>query len=153
MAAVPSGNSRILGLSFSSNPICLRSLAKKAPVVAPDAGSIELLGQPLAEGATPPGRFMNDAVARALGENPVVALREVVCLSSCDHGCAAAISAPGKWTYLLGRLTPDMTDDLLAYAATYAGSKTGTVLPSKRPASLSRMIVGRVPDLGTERAA
>ena len=104
-------------------------------------------GLPLAEGQAAPGRFMLDAIASLLGPNPAVEVREVACLSSCDHGCAAAISAPGKWTYLLGRLDPALAPDLLAYAATYAASKTGTVLPSKRPASLARMVLGRVPDL------
>ena len=69
------------------------------------------------------------------------------CLSSCDHGCAAAISAPGKWTYLLGRLDTALVPDLVEYAATYAAHPTGTVLPSRRPASLARMILGRMPDL------
>ncbi len=104
-------------------------------------------GLPLAEGQTAPGRIMHDAVAGLLAANPAVVLREVVCLSSCDAGCAAAISAPGKWTYLLGRLEPALAADLLSYAALYAASKTGTVLPSKRPASLGRMVLGRVPDL------
>ena len=40
-----------------------------------------------------------------------------------------------------------LAPDLLAYAAAYAAAKTGTVLPSKRPASLARMVLGRVPDL------
>ena len=104
-------------------------------------------GLPLAEGGTPPGQAMLNAVAALLGPDPAVELREVACLSSCDHGCAAAISAPGKWTYLLGRLDPALVPDLLAYAAAYAASRTGTVLPSKRPASLARMVLGRVPDL------
>ena len=104
-------------------------------------------GQPLAEGAIAPGRKMHDAVAALLADHPAVELREVVCLSSCDHGCAAAISEPGKWTYLLGRLEPALAPDLLSYAATYAAHRTGTVLPSKRPASLARMVLGRMPDL------
>jgi predicted metal-binding protein len=104
-------------------------------------------GRELLPGATPPGRLFHDAVAASLADPPQVELREVVCLSSCDHGCAAAISAAGKWTYVLGRLEPSMIPDLLTYAASYAGSKTGTVLPSKRPASLGRMILARVPDL------
>ena len=104
-------------------------------------------GLPLAPGQAAPGRIMHDAVAALLPASPVVELREVACLSSCDSGCAAAIAAPGKWTYLLGRLDPALAPDLLAYAATYAASKTGTVLPSKRPASLARMVLGRVPDL------
>jgi predicted metal-binding protein len=101
-----------------------------------------------------PGQRMLDTIAALLDpQAPIVDLREVVCLSSCDHGCAAAISAPGKWTYLLGRLEPGMAADLLGYAATYARSATGTVLPSRRPVSLARVVLGRMPDLTQGRAA
>ncbi len=110
-------------------------------------------GKPLEEGQTSPGRHLFDAVAAALGGDPAVELREVVCLSSCDQGCAAAISQPGKWTYLLGRLEPWMVPDLLTYAASYATHRTGTVLPSKRPPSLARMILGRMPDLADRELA
>jgi len=111
-------------------------------------------GQKLADSDPRPGQIMLDAVAALLdAQAPAVALKEVVCLSSCDHGCAAAISAPGKWTYLLGRLEPGMAADLLNYAETYARSNTGTVLPSRRPASLARVVLGRMPDLTQERAA
>ena len=106
-------------------------------------------GQPLEDGATAPGQGMYDAVASAA---PAIDLRPVKCLSSCDNGCAAAISMPGKWTYLLGRLSPQLVPDLLAYAALYAQHPTGTVLPSKRPATLARMVLGRLPDLTGEAA-
>lgn len=102
-------------------------------------------GLPLAEGETAPGQHMLDAVA-ALAP-PGIEIRPVKCLSSCDHGCAAAISSPGKWTYLLGRLNPALAPDLLSYVASYAMHPTGTVLPSRRPASLAKMILGRMPDL------
>ena len=101
-------------------------------------------GQPLSEGQTPPGRHMLDAVASHPGAT-LVELREVTCLSLCDHGCAAAIAMPGKWSYLLGRLDTSLAGDLLEYAATYAQSATGTVLPSKRAPSLARMVLGRLP--------
>ena len=104
-------------------------------------------GQPLAEGATPPGQTFFEAVQAAA---PHLDIRPVKCLSSCNEGCAAAISAPGKWTYLLGRLTPELVPDLLTYAEAYAQHPTGTVLPSRRPASLARMILGRVPDLASQ---
>ncbi len=106
-------------------------------------------GLPLAEGEIPPGQHMFDAVA-ALAP-PGVDLRPVKCLSLCDHGCAAAISMPGKWSYLLGRLDPSLAPDLLTYAETYAQHPTGTVLPSRRPASLARIVLGRLP--ATEIAA
>ena len=111
-------------------------------------------GQTLTDSDIRLGQYMLDAVAARLDPDaPAVVLREVVCLSTCDHGCSAAISAPGKWTYLLGRLEPGMAADLLAYAETYARSPTGTVLPSRRPASLARVVLARMPDLAEARAA
>lgn len=105
-------------------------------------------GRPLNEGETPPGQFLYEAVVAAA---PALDVRPVKCLSSCDHGCAAAISAPGKWTYLLGRLDMTLVPDLVTYAQTYAAHPTGTVLPSRRPASLARIILGRMPDLAAAR--
>ncbi len=102
-------------------------------------------GQPLPEDGIPAGQHMFDAIAAQAG--PGLCVLPVKCLSSCDHGCTAAISAPGKWTYLLGRLEPALVPDLLSYATTYAQHPTGTVLPSKRPASLAKMVLGRMPDL------
>jgi predicted metal-binding protein len=106
-------------------------------------------GRELAEGETPQGRLLHHAVATLLTTRNVAELREVVCLSSCDHGCAAAISAPGKWSYLLGRLDVARTAGLLTYVASYAASRTGTVLPSKHPASLARLVLGRMPDFAS----
>ena len=91
----------------------------------------------------PPGEHLHTALARRAG--PEVEVRPIKCLSACDDGCTVAVSMPGKWTYLLGRLDPSLADDLLTYAATYAASATGGVLPSKRPASLAHVILGRTP--------
>jgi predicted metal-binding protein len=107
-------------------------------------------GQIPAEGETAPGALLCAAVRgliAARATEPLVELCEVACLANCDRGCCAAITMPGKWTYLLGRLNAGLAGDLLAYAACYAESSTGTVLPSRRPASLRDMIIGRVPDL------
>ena len=101
-------------------------------------------GRTLAADEAPPGRHMHAAVA-AHPDAEAVELREVSCLSVCGEGCAAAISMPGKWSYLLGRLQPALAGDLLAYARLYAAHPTGTVLPSKRAPSLARMVVGRLP--------
>lgn len=108
-------------------------------------------GRPLAEGETPPGAIFRDALQAHMADSghAPFAVQPVVCLSSCSQGCAAAISAPGKWTYILGNLTPEKIPDLLAYGALYAASATGTVMPSRRPAALRDMILGRVPCLET----
>lgn len=100
-------------------------------------------GEPPSD-APRPGKLLFDAVA---ARAPAVELRPVECLANCEHGCSAAISADRKWTYLLGRLAPDLADDLLAYAEAYDRAGNGTVMPSRRPASLRDMIIGRVPPL------
>ncbi len=105
-------------------------------------------GRELAEGAVPPGALLHAELARLVAADPLVTLRHVSCMASCETGCAAAIAMPGKWTNLLGRLDVPLAADLLAYARLYAASPTGTVMPSKRPASLPpRMVLGRVPDI------
>ena len=106
-------------------------------------------GQVLADDDVRPGRLLHDAVQRLLGGMPAppVALRPVTCLSCCTNGCTAAISSPGKWSYLLGHLDAAVAADLLAYGATYAASANGAVLPSRRPESLRGSVLGRMPDL------
>ncbi|MEJ5155021.1 DUF1636 domain-containing protein [Gluconobacter wancherniae] len=92
----------------------------------------------------PMGANLHDALlASAEGHN--VDVRKVECLSACSSGCTAVVSMPGKWTWLLGRLTPEKSDDILEYLKLYEASRTGTVMPSKRPASLSDMVLGRIP--------
>ncbi|QNT77890.1 DUF1636 domain-containing protein [Entomobacter blattae] len=76
---------------------------------------------------------------------PSCHLQAVKCLGVCNTGCSASISMRGKWSYLLGRLKVSLAEDLLTYADLYAHSKTGLVLPSKRPASLKDMVLGRIP--------
>lgn len=101
------------------------------------------------EAERPGLRFLRalDTVAAAAAATEWLAIREVSCLASCDHGCAAAISMAGKWSYLLGRLNEPKAADFLAYARTYRASKSGVVLPSKRPASLHDAVLGRMPSL------
>lgn len=105
-------------------------------------------GRELADGDIPPGALLHAELSRLQAGCQTVVLREVTCLASCETGCAAVIAMPGRWTNLLGRLDVPLAADLLAYAELYAASKTGTVMPSKRPPALHpRMVLGRVPDL------
>jgi predicted metal-binding protein len=102
------------------------------------------------DGSDRPGLRFRHALesARAEANNAGwLEIREISCLASCDRGCAAVISMPGKWSYLLGRLSEPKAADFLAYARTYRASKTGVVLPSKRPASLRDAVLARIPSL------
>jgi predicted metal-binding protein len=98
-----------------------------------------------------PGLILHDRIAALMGEDEPFALKPVTCLALCGDGCSAAATAAGKWGYLLGRLSPDHADDLLAYARLYAAAPTGSVMPSRRAPSLRNVVIGRMP--GTETAA
>jgi predicted metal-binding protein len=103
-------------------------------------------GRMLVTGETPPGAQLHAAVAARLGgATAPVRLAPVNCLANCERGCSAAISAAGKWTYLLGGLDPAQAADLLIYARSYAASANGTVMPSRRPVSLRNAVIARVP--------
>jgi predicted metal-binding protein len=91
-----------------------------------------------------PGQRLHDAVV-ALHDPGRLEVRAVSCMANCERGCSAAISQPGKWSYLLAHLQPALAADLIAYAGAYADSVNGTVLPSRRAASLRNVILGRLP--------
>ena len=112
-------------------------------------------GLDLREGDPPEGQRLHDAVAAELAARPdsPVRLRPATCMASCERGCAAALSAPGKWQYLLGHLLPEQAEDLLDYGALFAASRTGVVMPSKRPASLKQVVLGRVPPFAAPEPA
>ncbi len=106
-------------------------------------------GRALEAGEIAPGARLHARLAALVAEQPAAPcqIREVVCLASCTRGCTATISMPGKWSYLLGDLTLDHAADILTYAAAYTASTSGTVLPSRRPASLRNVILARFPAL------
>ena len=99
-------------------------------------------------GASDPcaGESLYREVALRAGVFPgTIEVYPATCLANCERGCSAAIAAEGKWSYLLGRLSPELASDLLVYAMAYAKSSTGSVMASKRPESLSQIITGRIP--------
>lgn len=104
--------------------------------------------QPVQDGKPVPGQMLFNAVADALTADTPIDLRPVVCLGNCNDGCSAAVTQDGKWSYLLGHLTPDHAADLLAYSTAFAASENGTVWRSGRAASLRDAIVARIPGHG-----
>lgn len=93
----------------------------------------------------PQGRQLHDAMQALAKGNPDIVVHEVACLAACNDGCTAVVATPGKWGWLLANLGPEKADDLLTYIDAYAASAKGTVMPSRRPASLSDMVRGRFP--------
>ena len=80
-------------------------------------------GVVLEEDAPRPGAMLYDALVAA-GAPEGVEIVGVKCLSACSQGASVALSEPGKWSYVYGRLSADDTADILAGAAAYAPPKT-----------------------------
>jgi predicted metal-binding protein len=107
-------------------------------------------GQPEGDDADRPGRRLHQDLSHAVRNSDVsdwLELKEISCLASCPRGCAAAVSMPGKWSYLLGHLDETKIADLLTYLRVYRDSKSGVVLPSRRPGSLHDAVLARFPSL------
>lgn len=80
---------------------------------------------------------------------PEIALKPVQCLSVCKRPCTAALSSPGRYTYVFGDLDPERdATALLACAQTYAEREHGYLLWRERPDALRRGIVARIPPPG-----
>ncbi len=104
---------------------------------------------PLVAGQDVVGKQLFDAAAEEIARrNMPVRLRPVVCLGNCAQGCSAAVTQPGKWSYLLGHLTPDHAADLVDYGVAFGTSENGTVWRSGRADSLRDAIVARIPGHG-----
>ena len=105
------------------------------------------MGEPLAEGMLPPGARLHAALCD--GEVPEgICIRAVECLSACSQGCAVALSAPGRWTYVYGRLNPDVdAPAILAGAGAYAAAADGLVPWRERPEIFRKQSLARIPPL------
>lgn len=85
-------------------------------------------------------------LAAALACAPTgVTVRPVECLSACTQGCAVALSGPGKWSYVYGRLTPADAAELSRGAALYAASADGIVPWRERPEIFRKQSLARIP--------
>lgn len=73
-------------------------------------------------------------------------IRAVQCLSACKRPCTAALTSPGRYTYVFGDLDPARdAEALLDCVRTYAAQEHGYMLWRERPEALRRGIVSRIP--------
>lgn len=101
-------------------------------------------GETLEEGAPVPGALLHEALtAQPAPEG--VDIVPVKCLSACSQGASVALSAPGKWSYVYGRMTKEDATDILAGAAAYAATKDGLTPWRERPVVFRKQSLGRIP--------
>lgn len=104
-------------------------------------------GEPLADGEARPGAVLHERLTIA-GAPEGVKIVPVECLSACSNGCSVALSRPGSWSYVYGRLDPDNhVPEILAGAAAYAASTDGIVPWRERPLVFRKQSIARIPPL------
>lgn len=103
-------------------------------------------GQTPAEGESVPGALLAQALSQA-NEDGAVDVRPTECLSACTHGCSIALTRPGSWTYVYGRLSDADVPDILAGASAYAASPDGIVPWRERPIIFRKQSIARIPPL------
>ncbi|MDD8023332.1 MAG: DUF1636 domain-containing protein [Paracoccaceae bacterium] len=101
-------------------------------------------GEITEDGAPRPGAALFAALSAApLPEG--VRVVPVECLSACTQGCAVALSGPGKWGYVYGRLSVADTAAILEGAAAYAATDDGLVPWRQRPEIFRKQSLARIP--------
>jgi len=108
-------------------------------------------GQSLQEGETTPGARLHAAIV-VIGVPDGVKLVSVECLSACNQGCSVALSAPGRWSYVYGRLSEANAGDVVAGAAAYAAAPDGIVPWRSRPEIFRKQSLARIPPLAASLA-
>ena len=101
-------------------------------------------GQTLQEGETTPGARLYAAI-RGAGVPEGINLVPVECLSACSQGCSVALSAPGRWSYVYGRLSEANSSDVIKGAAAYAAAPDGIVPWRSRPEIFRKQSLARIP--------
>lgn len=98
-----------------------------------------------------PGAALLEALEARLtpAEREVIGVEPVECLGVCTRACTLAMSAPGKWTYVLGDFdaVADL-EDLVESAKRYAASENGLVPKKDRPDAFRKGVVSRTPPPG-----
>ncbi|HRO15165.1 MAG TPA: DUF1636 domain-containing protein [Paracoccus sp. (in: a-proteobacteria)] len=104
-------------------------------------------GQPVPEGHQTPGTRLLKALALHPDAPADLRVVGVECLSACDNGCTVALTAPGRWSYVYGHLTPADAPDILAGASAYAAAPDGLVPWRARPLIFRKQSLARIPPM------
>lgn len=96
-----------------------------------------------------PGARLLAAINAASGvQREGLAIQPVECLSNCSRACTVAVTASGKWTYVIGALDPEIhADDVLTFARLHRAHDAGLPAWRERPEYVRKNTISRVPPL------
>jgi predicted metal-binding protein len=103
-------------------------------------------GETVPDGTACPGTRLHAALTAA-GAPEAVQIVPVECLSACSQGCSVALSAPGRWSYVYGRLSENDAAEILSGAAAYASAPDGIVPWRERPQIFRKQSLARIPPM------
>lgn len=105
-------------------------------------------------GDTPGGQHLIDQLAdclRAETNQGEITLQPVRCMAACDRACNAALSAPGKLTFIFNDLSPGQSaPDLAEFCRQYAAAANGKVPYGLRSPTIKQATAYVLPPLVTK---
>jgi len=99
-----------------------------------------------------PGRTLAARLAATIASrsgNCAIDVVPVECLAVCKRPSTLALTATGKWTYLIGDLDPEThVEEIVAAAERYSISADGIVPWKERPPTFRKGVIARTPPFG-----
>ncbi|MBE9112380.1 DUF1636 domain-containing protein [Nodosilinea sp. LEGE 07298] len=96
------------------------------------------------------GQHLIDQLASQLEDDTVI-LQPVRCMAACDRACNAALSAPGKLTFIFNDLSPHQAaPDLAEFCRQYAAADLGKVPYGLRSPAIKQATAYVLPPLVAE---
>ena len=92
-------------------------------------------------------------VHQELGNNKLVKLRGVECMSNCKRACILSLTSLNGFTYMFGDIDPNRSEyvkSLKDLISTYKSRPAGYLRRRERPESYRSNILGRLPPINSK---
>lgn len=92
-------------------------------------------------------------VHQELGNNNLVKLRGVECMSNCKRACILSLTSLNGFTYMFGDIDPNRSEyvkSLKDLISTYKSKSAGFLRRRERPESYRSNILGRLPPINSK---
>ena len=92
-------------------------------------------------------------VHQELGNNKLVKLRGIECMSNCKRSCILSLTSLNGFTYMFGDIDPNRSEyvkSLKCLISTYISKADGFLRRRDRPEAFRSNIVGRLPPINSK---